>query len=209
MISRLTPRAVSAGVFACFCLLAASDSAAAASQYTPTEYSIGVPYPADVAVTYNGRRSAVRSSISNGATSTPYANGITLWDLTTVTAPAAQLAAFSASGEGTTFGLRGYQPSDRIELTNTRGLAIGSGFSAFAGLWQDTTYIDLFDASPSPAMIATFAIGPASASAPLYDAAGYANDVVITRDGAYALVNSDNFVHIVDIGNGTIKAFGL
>jgi hypothetical protein len=69
-----------------------------------------------------------------------------MWDLTTAGQPTGALATFSVLGEGidvlgTT---NGYQPSDVIELTNTRCVAIGSGYSQFQSAQHDLTFIDLF-----------------------------------------------------------------
>ena len=212
MISRFTPSAKFAWALAASCGALFSSRAVAQNQslvpqYQPTEYSTGTPFPVDVAATLNGRRSAVRSAISTGTTSGSYANGITLWDLTGVTPSTLPLGAFVASGEGPSIGLFGYEASDRIELTSNRGIATGSGFFGVPGAAQDTTYIDVFDAGPTPAMLASHVIAP---GANAYDAAGYANDVAITPDGAFAVCNSDNWIHLIDMGTGAIAvAFNI
>ncbi len=69
----------------------------------------------------------------------------------------------------------------------------------------DETYIEVFDVgSTVPAFLKQFVVEPAAASPdPEYDVtrAGYANDVAITRDGAWAVVNSDNWIHVVNLAN--------
>lgn len=132
---------------------------------------------------------------------------ISIWDLTGTGASGAQVATFGGgalkSGEQTDLSLPlwGYWPSDRVELTNQVGVSIGSGFSAVAGVAQDETYIEAFTIGASPSFTQQWVIGPDPANGLV--GAGYANDVEITRDGHYAVVNSDNWIHIIEFVSGS------
>lgn len=58
--------------------------AASATQQWETELGIGAPFPVDCAVRDSGRRAAVRSAITTGLASAPFANGISVWNLNSV-----------------------------------------------------------------------------------------------------------------------------
>jgi hypothetical protein len=128
----------------------------------------------------------------------PTATGtvITVWDLIP-TAPAL-LATFGGSmksGNQTTVSPnnpRAYQPSDRIELTNSIGVSIGSGDSAGGALINDETYVEFFDMAATPPAYLTQYVFTGTSQSYAYDHAGLANDLAISRDGDWAVVNSDN-----------------
>ncbi len=212
MISRLSPRAISAGVFACFCLLAASDSASAAPQ-TGGEILSGDVYPADCAATFNNLRAAIRYAGPNAGT-TP-SEVIEIWQLTGAGVPGLPVQTYGAAngliaGNQTGLGSSGYQPSDRIELTNVNGASIGSGDSGvIPGNGDDKTYVDIFTVV-APFSVVHHTISPLSVASWATTHAGLANDVAITRDGAFAVVNSDNWIHVFNMGTGAnVAAFNI
>ena len=158
-------------------------------------------YPVDAAASHNNARGAVRFANPNSNDTV-----VGLWNLTTSgvtpTAPMGVLGGGALrSGDGTSLGpnpLTTYQPSDRIELTNSVGVSIGAGSSG-TGSGQDETYIEVFDFSPLTLRYQH--VEGAVASDPNYESvrAGRAHDVAITRDGEWAVVNSDNWIHVIDL----------
>jgi hypothetical protein len=164
----------------------------------------------DTDLTINGRKAAVRSAISTGSPSAAFSNAITVWDLTVASTPTAPTFTITTKGEGISLASGGYKPSDLVRLTNIRAAAIGSGISTVSGVGgpHDQTYIDLVDLS-SGAHVASHTVGQTTTSIAQNQWAGIANDVEITRDGAYAVVNSDNYVHIMDMGSGTLTAVNI
>ncbi|MDP1794568.1 MAG: hypothetical protein Q8K63_10585 [Acidimicrobiales bacterium] len=199
-------RALCPGALALTCAVLAATPVSAAPQIVQeypaqTEYTIQ-SLPVDVALTPNGRRAAVRSA--NPATNT---DGITFFDLSLSPLPAGPIASFPAGGYGTSMATAPtYMPSDRIALTNTRGVAIGSGSLVAGTMCQ--TYIDVFDASATPGLIQSHVFGGLDTQLP-WEMAGYAHDVEITPDGSYGIVNSANWIHIVDVGNGNVTAINI
>ncbi len=213
MVSRLTPRAISGGVFACFWLLAASDSASAQSIWqeyrsgTPATLQLG-PRPVDTATTFNNNRAATRYADPAGNNS----EVITIWDLNAAGVPAAPIAFFGGgtmkTGNRTSLGSNlwlDYQPSDRIEMNNIRSVSIGSGNSGMnPGFGDDETYIEVVKVgAATPTMFPQLVISPTAGSWP-GTRAGLANDVALTRDGAWAVINSNNWIHVVEIAGGTV-----
>lgn len=171
-------------------------------------------YPQDCAATYNGNRAAIRFA-------NPSSNDtvISIFQLHATGLPSGALATIGGVQNGVAMksGIAtdlsdptwGYWPSDRIELTNNIGVSIGSGLMgsihAPSNAQSDETYIEVFDVgSTSPAFLIQFVLPLAApTSLALYDVehAGNANDVAITRDGAWAVVNSDNWIHVVNLAN--------
>lgn len=170
-------------------------------------------YGQDAAATHNNSRAAVRHAnpVSNETV-------VSVWQLTN-DAPNTPLAKFGGiqngvalkSGIRTDLGdpINGYWPADRIELTNVIGISTGCGLSgsllATPGLQSDETYIEAFDiGATTPDFLRQFVVSPPSTTSQArYDCerAGYANDIAITRDGAWAVINSDNWIHLVNLAN--------
>jgi hypothetical protein len=174
-------------------------------------------YPQDCAATHNGNRAAIRYANPNSNDTV-----ISIFQLHGTGVPSGSLATIGGvqngvamkSGVATDLSdpVWGYWPSDRIELTNNIGVSIGAGLmgSSFApaNAQSDETYIEVFDVgSTAPAFLKQFVIPdplqPPPQTQAEYDVehAGNANDVAITRDGAWAVVNSDNWIHVVNLAN--------
>jgi hypothetical protein len=167
-------------------------------------------YATDCSTTPNNNRAAVRHA-------DPTFNDvvISVWKLdgpyTGTPPPAALLAQFGGgsmkSGNRTDFNfapsnLRGYHPSDRIELTNALGISIGSGDSGgSSAVSNDETYVEFFDLTTSPPTFGIQYVYSLSSSDPdyEYEHAGLAHDLAITRNGEWAVVNSDNWIHVYDL----------
>ncbi len=166
-------------------------------------------YPQDCATTLDNRRGAVRY-----AHPTNNAAIVAIYELVGAVnsgAPGGALVTHGGnpwkSGEqmdvvGTVNGFR-YRPSDRIELTNEWGVSIGTGFSSLAGATPDETYIEAFDVgSTTPTYFVQFEQSPTSSN---YDTtrAGYAHDLAITRDAKWAIVNSENWIHLISLDSSS------
>lgn len=162
----------------------------------------GGTYPVDCSATPNNNRALVR--YANPSNNSPI---LGVWRLTSPygVGSTSLMAQFGGgftlkSGNQTTlspFNLRAYQPSDRVEVTNSFGVSIGSGDSG-NGVANDETYIELTDMSSSPALLTQIVVS-SSSQPPLYDYdhAGLANDLAITRDSEWAVVNCDNWIHLI------------
>ena len=195
--------AMCCGVFPCLAL--------AAPQWTEISATTTGPFPVDVATTFNNNRAAARYADPAGSNS----EIVTVWSLAAAGLPTGPIWTLGSGsfksgsqtslGNGATF----YEPSDRIEMTNTRSVSIGSGRSAswVPGTADDETYIETIDVSATPPVLLNVqeVITP---TATANSSAGFANDVVITRDGAWAVVNSNNWIHIVDVASGKLLTFG-
>lgn len=158
--------------------------------------------PVDSAASHNNNRGAVR--YANPANDDTV---IAVWNLGTAgTTPPAPMAVFGAatqpsikSGYATDLqAFFGYRPSDRIQIGNQLGVSIGSGS---AGSF-DQNYIELFRVGPTPSFIdQTLTPHPSNVAVgeELYVTGGRAHDVAITRDGEWAVVNADNWIHVVHL----------
>lgn len=200
-----------------FCVGAAFSAPSFATptpQFGPQEYGLGASFPVDTAVSYNGRRAGVRSAYAAGGVSAPIANGVCFWDLTSATAPAGPVSAFSVRGEPVdviAVGF-GYQPSDAIEMTNNQAVTIGSGYSAFSSGPQDQTYIDLFVRNVTTGVwghTSSAIVGATTAAVNPWEEAGHVNDLAITRDGDFAIINDTNFLHRLDMTTGTLVSINI
>jgi hypothetical protein len=192
-------------------VMAPGASPAAQTQWG--EFSVGSgsslgTYPLDCGTSNDHRRGGVRfANPSSNATV------VELWDLTGTTLPTSSLAAFGGtigsltlkSGEQVDLstGLFNYRPSDAIELTNDWCVSIGTGGTGAI----DETYIEVIGdiGSTSPIFVDQFQITPVSGS---YDTtrAGFAHDLAITRDAKWAVVNSENWIHLVALDSTTWTA---
>jgi hypothetical protein len=173
-------------------------------------------YAQDVAATHNNNRAAVR--YANPASNETV---LSIWQLHAPGVGFGTLISFGGnqqhvpmkSGVGTDLSdpLFGYWPSDRVEVTNVVGVSIGAGLMgsnhAHVLAQTDETYIEVFDiGSTPPVFLKQFVIPatlPPTAAEYEVEHAGNANDVAITRDGAWAVVNSDNWIHVVNLANPT------
>ncbi len=201
-------------------LLGSAGSASAAPpQWAEFTFGSGASsslgtYPQDCAATHNGNRAAIRyaNPSSNDTVISIFqlhAPGLPTGTLATIGGVQNGVAMKSGVATDLSDPVWGYWPSDRIELTNNIGVSIGSGLmgSSFApaNAQSDETYIEVFDVgSTAPAFLIQFVLPQtAPTSQALYgvEHAGNANDVAITRDGAWAVVNSDNWIHVVNLAN--------
>jgi hypothetical protein len=166
-------------------------------------------YPQDCATTNDNRRAAVRY-----ADPTNNAAIVSIYQLTGTGLPTGALVTHGGgtfkSGEQTDLasGPSGYRPSDRIELTNEWGVSIGSGISS-VGSTLDETYIEVFDVgSTTPTYFVQFEQNPNAANEPA-SRAGFAHDLAITRDAKWAIVNSENWIHLISLDSTTMTATRL
>jgi hypothetical protein len=188
-----------------------AQSAVALPQWE--EHTVGAgsslyTFPVDSAASHNSNRGAIRYA-NPGSNATI----LTIWNLATAGVSGRPMAGGTIggtgllSGEQTSFGspLAAYQPSDRIQLTNMVGVSIGAGGAA-----MDETYIEVFDTS-TPSLRYQHVEGPPPSGSLDWATlrAGFAHDVAITRDGVWAVVNSDNWIHVVDLVNDIVYPFNI
>jgi hypothetical protein len=217
-------RATSLAVAAAVTVMA---RAALAGPQQWTEVTLGSPgapptipsslgtFPQDVAVSHNGNRAAVRYANPNSNEAV-----IAVWGLGGAGLPVGSLATFGGVQNGVAMksGMAidlsdpnlGCWPSDRVELTNVVGVSIGAGPSAHPNanpFLPEETLIETFDiGSGTPQFLRQWVIESTTATAPTpedfsADKSGYTHDVAITRDGAWAVINSDNWIHVLNLGN--------
>lgn len=168
-------------------------------------------YPQDCGTTTDNRRAAVRY-----ADPTNNAAIVAIFDLVGTAGSGAPSGSIITHGgapwksgvqmdvSGAVTGIR-YRPSDRIELTNEWGVSIGTGISS-SGFDPDETYIEVFDVgSTTPTYFDQFEQSPNDLN---YDLtrAGYAHDLAITRDAKWAVVNSENWIHLISLDSSTTTA---
>jgi len=195
--------AVRAGALTLAWALSGSASQALAApqfwdQHTASSTLSPNMFPQDCGATTDHRRAAVRYA---DPSSNPAVVGV--WDLTGPwsAGSASPLAVFGGGAlkSGFPTALSGgyrYRPSDRIELTNEWGVSIGSGASAAGGGVIDETYIEVFMIGTTPpSFVQQFTVPAASGQ----DVAGYANDLAITRDAQFAVVNSRNWIQVLQL----------
>ncbi len=169
-------------------------------------------FPVDCAASHNSNRGAVRYA-NPGSDATV----ISVWNLSSTVFPPATLGVLGGPGIKSGFGtilnpspLSGYQPSDRIRLSNTVGVSIGSGESS-PGSGLDETYIEVFNLTSPIALRLPQHVQTTPVTDPLwqYTRAGRAHDVEITRDSQWAVINSDNWIHVVHIPSNTVHPFNI
>ncbi len=171
-------------------------------------------YPQDCATSIDNRRGAVRY-----ADPTNNAAIVAVYDLVGTVGSGAPGGSIVTHGgapwksgvqmdvDGTTTGIT-YRPSDRIEMTNEWGVSIGSGISSL-GFNPDETYIEVFDVgSTTPTYFVQFEQNPTLTNYDT-DRAGYAHDLAITRDAKWAIVNSENWIHLISLDSTTTTATQL
>jgi hypothetical protein len=159
-------------------------------------------FPYDCATSHNNNRAAVRyANPSSNATI------VTIWNLVTAGVTPIPVHTIGGggvkSGVGTMLGFSpftNYMPSDRIDLTNSVGVSIGAGESPFIPMSGalDESYIEVFDFAP-PGIRFQHVQAPASSVDWENLRAGFAHDVAITRDGDWAVVNSANWIHVLNL----------
>ncbi len=177
---------------------------------------VGGTYPVDCAATPNNNLALVR--YANSTFNDPI---LAVWKLNGPFSATPLLAPIGGgslkSGNQTTLSAnnpRAYQPSDRVEVTNSFGVSIGSGDSVGGSLINDETYIELTDLTSSPpALLTQIVVSSSGGSAYAYDHAGLANDLAISRDSEWAVVNSDNWIHAIYTASlpsaWTVTAFNI
>jgi hypothetical protein len=180
------------------------------------EVSIGTPFPVDSGVTYNGRRGVVRSGITTGLPSAAISGAITVWDLTSGSGSAAptstSLTALGETPDPYGFG-NDWRPSDCVASANIYSVTTGSG--SFAGTASsgehDQTYIEsLKDINTStPIIEQSHLIGRTGSTTPEWELAGHVNDVEISRDGVFAIVNDRNWIHRIELSNGNLTSINI
>lgn len=99
-----------------------------------------------------------------------------------------------------------FQPSDSLLVTNSRAILVGARDTNGDGA-HDTTYIDVLaiDMSVQPPTVtclsqAHHVVGLVNGN----QMAGWTNDVELTPDESLAIVNSSNWIHVVDMNTGLI-----
>jgi hypothetical protein len=159
-------------------------------------------YPQDCAASSDYRRAAVRFAdpASNDAV-------VSVFQLNGSGLPVGSLHTFGGgtllSGEQiNVFSGSGYKPSDRVEVTNEWGVSIGTGISSL-GFSSDETYIEVFDVdTPAAGDLVQFVITPTLGDYNT-DRAGNTHDLAITRDAKWAVVNSQNWIHLLRLIDST------
>ena len=174
------------------------------------EHSFGLgntvdTYPQDCATTPDGRLGAVRYANPSNV-----GNVVCIYRLTGAGAYAQPVLPTdpwqSSCFDTQTFGLQNnglqhsltsgfHRPSDAIEMTNEWCVSIGTGDST-GGTTPDETYIEAIHiGNPIPALVNQFVISPGAN--PSTDRAGFAHDLAITRDAKWAVINSENWIHLL------------
>jgi hypothetical protein len=164
--------------------------------------------PVDVELTPNGKLAVVRghaplSSEVDGLTVVDTATGNTLsWGSCQIN-PSQNLPGLG--------GFATFQPSDFIRTTNSRAILIG-GRDTDGVFGEDTTYIDVlaFDVSTTVPTVTCLAHHEVGSTTSFNLRAGWVNDVEITPDESFAIVNSTNWIHVIDMATGDIaRAFNI
>jgi hypothetical protein len=98
-------------------------------------------------------------------------------------------------------------PSDFVRVTNSRAILIGGRDTNFGG-GEDRTYIDVlsFDMNTNPPTVNCIGHHEVGSTAAAHLWAGYVNDVELTPDESLAIVNSQNWIHVIDMSSGSIAA---
>jgi hypothetical protein len=160
------------------------------AQAFPIEHSVNA-LPTDLAVTPDGTRAVVRSlEHPPGGGYTDSFQVIRLSDGFMLTASACPVT--SPAGHRPTL------PSDTIQATNSRAIAIASATTTSL---DDTTIIDVVDINATPACLAHHVL-----TGSVQQSHGEPSDLAITPDGGYAVVNSHNWIHVIDLPSGGIAA---
>lgn len=97
-----------------------------------------------------------------------------------------------------------YQPSDSLRVTNSRAILVGARDTDGIG-GHDSTYIDVLEIdmsgqTPTIRCLAHHEEGLVNSN----QIAGWTNDVELTPDESLAIVNSSNWIHVIDMNNGAI-----
>jgi hypothetical protein len=184
------------------------NTSSSAAQPLPTGKSALGTFPMDATTSHNNNRAAVRFANPNDPSTVPGANGVVIgmWNLldpgVTPNDPIGTIGGGSMlSGEYISLGgnpFSTYQPSDLIQITNSTGVSIGAG-RRNAAAEQNESYVEVFTFNPLTLDI-QYVEGTAPTD-PNYAAirAGHTHDVAITRDGEWAVVNADNWIHVIDL----------
>lgn len=183
-------------------MLATSQARAQSGVWSEQTLGVGAAAgtaPVDCATSHNNNRGAVRyaNSLNDDAV-------IGVWNLgdPSNTTPPGTMVVFGAgnvpglkSGAATSFLGVPYLPSDRIELGSQWGVSIGSGVNGSI----EENYIELFQVSGTPTWVdqRIRPLGPVPSGEEPYLTGGHAHDVAITRDGEWAVVNADNWIHVI------------
>ena len=179
----LALRALSIVLLAPFWL---ASSASAQVQFV-NEVGIDV-LPIDLAVTPDGLVGVVRSTDDSSA-----GQMITIWDLDTGTELFFDRTTCQF-GWGT--GNAGYPTSDAIQATNSRAIAVGSR--------DDVTYVDILHIDPNEPPVCGCLANYALTGTTNQTKAGDVNDVAITPNGLFAVVNHKNWIHVFNLRSGAI-----
>lgn len=160
--------------------------------------------PLDVEVTPNGLVAVVRGH----APSAIAADGLTFVDTATGIKLTPSSCVTSAGQGGYFWGPNpnsDRQPSDSLRLTNSRAILVGSR-DTDNNSSHDKTYIDVLAIDPSgqPPSITCLAHHEAGIPTSASQSAGWTNDVQITPDESFAILNSSNWIHVVDMSDGSI-----
>jgi hypothetical protein len=149
--------------------------------------------PVDFELVSDGSRAVVRASRTADKTDV-----ISIWE----TSGGTQIAGTSPLGtfcSGAKLSWPSTWPSDAVRVVGTKGVLIGN-FLTPTG-WQ--TLIDVVEAggaTPDCVPGGNFAEpSPAPSGFGAFDEAGEAHDLDITPDGKYAVINSRNWVFVVDL----------
>lgn len=160
--------------------------------------------PLDVEVTPNGLVAVIRGH----APTTTGADGLVFVDTTTGLKLTLQGSCHVNTGQGGYFySSNDYQPSDSLRVTNSRAILIGARDTNNDGA-HDRTYIDVvgIDTTASTPTVACLAHYEQGSTTSTSLQAGWTNDVEITPDESFAIVNSSNWIHVIDMATGALAA---
>ena len=160
--------------------------------------------PLDMAVTPNGLVAVVRGH----APGSDVTDGLTFVSTTTGFALPKSSCDSNAGEGGYFYGPfpYDYQPSDSLQVTNSRAILIGSRDTDTNGL-QDMTFIDVLaiDVAATQPVITCLAHHEEGSTTVPGQIAGWTNDVALTPDESLAIVNSSNWIHVIDLATGAIS----
>ncbi len=160
--------------------------------------------PLDVEVTPNGLVAVVRGH----APGFDAIDGLTFVD--TTTGVKLNKSGCGTAGQGGYFYTSNdFQPSDSLRVTNSRAILVGARDTDNNGS-HDRTYIDVLAIDMSGPTVTCLAHHEQGSTTSPNLQAGWTNDVEITPDESFAIVNSSNWIHVINLSNGTIaQAFNI
>jgi hypothetical protein len=100
--------------------------------------------------------------------------------------------------------------SDLVAATNSRAVVIGSSSSTGIGA-HNQAFIDVFaiDSTLDPPAASCLTNLPVPATGDVSTTGGDANDVAISNNGQWAVVNGRNWIHVITLSTGAVTGFNI